>query len=437
MELLIGLLAEFIISLLVPVGALLVEAVVGIVSFFAYALAGLTGGLTSSGRSKPAGGKRPRGPFAKVLLVTSGIFGTIFALCLAVAIIINLFFFTPAMAWIAGKVSERTGIEIAFSRVDGNFLTGRFSIEDLTVKRRNPAKTEYALSADNVDLTLGMLGLAFGTPSIDRLAVAGVTGGIWAKGRKPGDTSAGNRDHTGPKPRKHFEIASLQITDARITLHKEGIRSASLIIDDLQSKPFRSRYAVLDVFFRSNITGSIDGHEVLIATRGDDSGRTTTWRLHDFPAELVGHYVNKTPFTWFESGTIDVEVDDTWSRRDTAEIDMDWRIVLKDVRVVKPAGGSLVGRAVALPITSYINARDDDIDLRFSLVMNEEQFHTASSLDAAGVWAAVRKKTAAVIAEKSNQKIEQVQDKIDGTIDKFKGFLDKKRGKQEPDPAKP
>ena len=437
MELLIGLLAEFIFSLFVPLGALLLEAVVGFFSFVAYALFGIASAKPSPAPSKPAGRKGLHPRVAKILLVTSAIFGTVFVLCLAAAIIVNAYFFAPAMAWIGGKVSERSGIEITFGSVDGSFFAGRFSITDLDVKRRNTAKSEYAVNARRVDIDVDMLSLAWGTPNLDKLTVAGVTGEIWTKGGDPVAGSAKARSRTGKKPRRHFRIASLSITDAAIELHKEGIPSASLAIDSLESAPFRSRYAVLDVFFRSNVTGSINGHEVLIATRGDGTGRTTTWRLSDFPAELVGHYVDKAPFKWFEQGSVDVAVDDTWSRRDAAEIDMDWRIVLKEVKVVKPAGGSLVGRAVAKPIAYYINTREEDIDLQFSLVMNEEQFRSASSLDAAGVWTAVLKGTAEVIAEKSELKVEQAQEKIDSAIDKVKGFLDKKRRKEESAPAKP
>ena len=181
--------------------------------------------------------------------------------------------------------------------------------------------------------------------------------------------------------------------------------------------------------FRSNIDGDINGHKLEITTSRKDGGRTTKWRLYDFPAAFVGHFTDQAPFNWFEQGTIDVSVDDDWGLADSAEIDMSWRVVLKGVKVVEPDNSNIVERAVATPIARFINSRDRDVVLPFRLVMNQEQFRAKPTLDAAGLWKAVLAGTARAIADKYDTTVDEAQDKIKKSLDKLKGFLDKKRKK--------
>ena len=243
-------------------------------------------------------------------------------------------------------------------------------------------------------------------------------------------------DATGDKQqrRKSFDIESLEISNASINLHKPGIPSVALGVDRLKSAPFRSDYAVFDVFFRSNIAGDLNGHKILIETSGDDDGRITKWRLNDFPAELIGHYVDRAPFDWFERGTIDVAVDDAWSRSPTPDIEMEWSFTLKGVKVVKPDDTGLIERAVAAPVARYINSRDEDITIRFQMVMDEEQFRFKPSLDAAGIWLAVLNGTAKAIAEKTDIGVDKAKSGIRNSLDKLKEMLDRKRKGTSEDP---
>lgn len=431
MELLVALIGEFVVAIAFPLVALVFDAVFGVVAFIAHAVFGLT--LT-----KPSSAGPPTRPVAsKVLLIGAGLCGGLFLAGLVVVVVANFFFFSPTVTWVAERVSGRSGIEIAFSHAQGNLFTGRLSIRGLQVERRNTDKNEYAITTDRVELDVDVLSLILGDPTFSQVSLEGVGGDIWTKARNADSVSADGLPQGQLKPRKEFEIRSLHITNAEIELHKAGAPPVALTIDKLASTPFRSRYAIFDVFFRANIAGNINGHKILIATSGEDDGRTTTWRLNDFPAEFVGHYVDRAPFSWFESGTVDVMVDDSWSRGPAPEIDMDWRIVLKGVRVAKPDNSSFIGRAVSRPIAHYINSRDKDVDLHFRMVMNEEQFKSKPSLDAAGLWLAVLNGTAKAIAEKSELNVDQVKEGIGNSIDSFKHFLDRKRKGEPAETPKP
>ena len=359
---------------------------------------------------------------SKILLACTALSAGLLVFGAVAIVVLNTFLFEPTVTWFAGKVSERSGIEIAFDEAQGSLLSGKLELTGLQIERRNTSKAEYELSAEKVALDVDVLSLALGTASLSMLAVDGASGEFWSKPKPPGTASPG-------APRKNFEIAQLSLSNISIGLNRPNAARASLTIDEMVSAPFRSRYAVFDVFFRSNIVASIDGYPVVISTDRGGDGQKTKWVLKDLPAASVRHYVDKAPFSWFEQGTVDVVVDDDWKTGDTPEIDLDWRIVLKRVKVAPPENTGVIQRTISAPVTKYINARQDDIDLRFRTVMNKQQFMNKSSLDATGLWGAVLEGTARAIAERTELKSDEVKSKVKNTLDRVKDYLDKRRSK--------
>jgi hypothetical protein len=84
-------------------------------------------------------------------------------------------------------------------------------------------------------------------------------------------------------------------------------------------------------------------------------------------------------------------------------------------------------QAFALPIVSYINSKDGNLDLRFKLVMNESQFEDMVSPDAGVLWDTVVRSMARAIATGAGKKTEEVARDIDAAVKGVKGFLDKVR----------
>jgi hypothetical protein len=191
--------------------------------------------------------------------------------------------------------------------------------------------------------------------------------------------------------------------------------------------PFRSNFAVFDLLFRSNVVGQIDGRDISISTRDADGGRITQWRMPDLPIASVRHLVAKPPIGWLREGTLTVSVDDRWALARQAEIDMDWSIRMRGARAEARKAGGLLEQAFALPIVSYINSKDGNIDLRFKLVMNERQFEDMVSPDAGVLWETVVRSMSRAIATGAGKKTEEVARDIDAAVKGFKGFLDKVR----------
>jgi len=425
MELLVLLIAEIVSAFVVPVFVVVFEIIFTAISFVAYLIFGT--GLKKPSRkaasSKPNASASP--VFIRAVKGGCWLFGGIFAVGLVAVFFVNTLFFAPTVAWIGGFVTERSGIQIAFDDVDGNFLTGRFRFEGLKVARRDPEKTEYALAVDKADVGIELLSLV-GNPKLSHLTLSGVAGDIWSKRRASGGAGAaadgGGRDGGRLRPRRDFEIRSLDISNADIALHRGSGRPIGVTIETLESPSLRSRYAIFDTAFRTNLRGAIDGHEMSLVARSGD-GLENTWRLADFPADLLGDYVDRPPVSWFDEGTVDVAVENRLGVGDGSDIHMNWRIVLKDIQLIEPGDGPLLGRATHASMARFFKARDKDVDLRFQLVMKEEQFETRSSLDAAGLWNAVMKGAAKTVAAKSETGLERAKDKVKGSIDKARDFF--------------
>lgn len=428
MELLIALIAELIAAIFVPFIVLIIEAIFSFIAFVSYHLFGhvIEARLSFGDKynfDNPLIGKG--------LMIVSGVFGVLFVLGLVFVFVLNTFFFTSTIRWVGNEAYQQTGIAIDFDDVEGSFFGGTFDFSNLNIERRGDYPTEYDLTVKTAAVDINITSLLFGIASLSSLEVEGVEGDAWTKGisETAPESASENQEITSDeaKPRRAFRVDKVDITNVNLTLHKEGVAPLSLDVESIDSAPFRSEYAVFDIFFRSNIQGRVNSSEIRIATQGNGTGRRTQWTIEDFPAELVRHYVERAPFHWFTGGTIDVEVRDEWDDDGNAEIDMDWRLALKAVRVVTPENVGFVNRAIAGPIANYINGREDDIDLRFALVMNEEQFKTKSSLSAAGLWDAVVDGTAKAIAEKSKSTTEEVKEGINDAVDFFEGYLNEQR----------
>lgn len=343
-------------------------------------------------------------------------------------VMLNLFFFEPTVRLIAAQVAQQKGMQISFESAQGNLFTGLVELRGLTVKTENGRKADYDLRADHVLVDLDVYSLLFSPVIIEQLVVDGVSGDVESKAQPPQAQTARSEPL---KPKKSFVISDMSVRNVTLKLLKGEAEPLTLTLRSIESKPFRSQYAIFDTFFRSNITGDLDGHTIQITSQDTGNGRETQWRLADFPAGVIARYVDKSPINWFVQGSLDVLVEDRWTLGDHAEIEMDWSLVLKDVRVEPPQNATILQKTVSAPIVNYINGREGPLDLSFSLLMNEDEFESTSSLGAAGLWDAAVGALARQLAERTGEKAEAVKEGVKGKAEAFKDFLDSKRKKPE------
>ena len=366
----------------------------------------------------------PFKPIAKTALFIGLIIGVLL-------ICTNTFFFSQTVNWVTSQVGKKTGTYLSFQSVEGNFFNGTAKFGGLQVKRENNAKMDFDIFVENLALDMDVKSLLTKTIILEYLKIDGVQGDIWQKniGNKEYEKSDSKSGKRKIKTKIRFVVSDMALKKIDLTLNKENLDPLLVSLNKIESRPFRSNYAVLDTFFRSTIIGSVNGHKVSIASEEIGAGRKTTWHLDHLPVSIIKYFVQKAPVTWFKSGDIDIHVEDEWEYGDTAKIDMDWKLQLNHIVVKTPENTSLINKSLAFPIVHYINTKGDKIDLQFKLAMNENQFESTASLDAAGLWSVLVKTLSEKLSVVTGEKTEVVNGGIQNKINGFKSFLKNKTKK--------
>jgi hypothetical protein len=434
MELLVILLGEF---LFFPFIAFFI--------FFVHFLISFIGGIISFGFFVPVwrqhghqGVKYVKHIYKKAafypLILFFRICSWIFLLLIPAIILINLFFFEPTVRSIAAQIAQKKGMEISFAKAQGNLFSGTLVLDGLTVKSSKGTRADFDVQAKSVALDVDVFSLLSSAIIIERLRVDGVAGDISMKAKDVTalPSSAQQQVAAEPlKPKKAFVIHDLSILHVSLRLYNNSTEPLHLALNTLESKPFRSQYAIFDTFFRSNIQGRLDGQWLSITSREIPNGRETEWNLEDFPVAAIGAFTDKAPLNWFTSGRLTAQVKDRWQDGDHPEIIMDWSLLFEDARVEAPAGASLLSKTMTLPLINYINGKTEPVDLKFSLRLNERQFESASSLDAAGLWDATVAGLLESLAVNAGEKKKAIQQGVKDKIDGLKDFL--KKDEDEPE----
>ena len=374
MEALILILGELVFALLAPFVVLVVD------------LIGLAVGFTASFLSRKVD--------VQILTTRLARITAIALACVAVFLltsiwIVNRFYFEESVHYAFGAAENRSGIEADCRKIEGSLFTGRIELGDCTLRRLfHPASTfDLSIERLKVDLKIGSL---LGTAAIQSADVSGLSG--WVKNDR--SRTGQNEDDDQPeKPRREFVVDRLNMAAVRVRADGHKIPMAIRSICPLRcststAKPLRSRFALFDMLFRSNTSGSIAGAPLEISTSVIQDGRITTWRAEKVPVAQLGALTGGA-LSWFSTGTVDVFVDDTWQMGHSLSIDMDWRLLFSDAEVAAPTGTGAFTRLASEPLTRYVNGFDGHFPLEFAMVVNENQFEYTSSLASDGLWSAV------------------------------------------------
>jgi len=416
LEALLLIFGEMIFALLAPLVALVVEVIGAIVAAIL--------SLLPTRRTEPTTGG---GAANRVLIVFLGFVVVTFC-ALFVA---NTFYFADSVRAVFGVLERRAGIETSCADIDGSVFSGRISLGDCTVVRKDHVRSEFQLDLDKADFDVRLSSL-FGTAEIETAHVTGLAGIVK---RHPVDADP-DGDETVEKPRRSFVIRDLRIEDVNLELsgvNKDGgAFELPVRIDTATSAPLRSRLALFDILFRSNASGKIAGAEFEVKTGGDPGGRQTAWRATEVPVASFGAMVGGA-LSWFQEGVVDVYVEDKWRRDGQLEIDMDWRLAFRDIEVKAPEHAGLMTKLATVPIVAYVNSYDGEFPLEFELVINENQFDYKSSLAATGLWTAVGESINKVLAAFGVNVEESASETGDKLKEGAKSVLDRLRKPKDED----
>jgi hypothetical protein len=405
-------------------------------------------GATPPLATTPAPSPRPprsRPRWVRWLTITAV---SVAGLMMATLLVINQWFLDDVARYILARQQARTGITITFDSLSGNLFSGRFQVDGITVQRRDNPAGLIDLTVHRLDLAIDVWHVLKNPLVIDSVTVDGVRGRFerGVPGQEPVKkplTIAGVaiEEHDGKtsltiptsrKQKRQFTITTLQVTNLGVA-YADHTRKRPLAVPvtltTFSSAPLRSSWAVFDVLFRSNATGTIAGKPLRITTSGDDLGRDTQWHIDGLPVDILADQIGG-PFALLTAGTADVHVVDHWRRGDDGlVIVMDWSVVLKQVHAEVPATTSKMMALLAKPAVAFINATGERVPLSFRVEIDENRFHGTSSAEAAGLWTVVSDSAAATLAKVLGIETETVKDVRDQAVDKAKSLLDKLRKK--------
>ncbi|MEK7780618.1 MAG: hypothetical protein AAB370_03860, partial [Verrucomicrobiota bacterium] len=348
------------------------------------------------------------------------ILGATLLLLVAIVALLNFVFFEATVRWGLARIEKRSGVKITFTSATGSLFSGQLTLKGVALQREENAVSNFDLRADEFTLDLAMTKLLARTARIEKVFISGLQGEFHR-------VAAVER----MKIRKRYEVSHLHLEKValaiRDTSRPEELQFP-LKIATLDSQPLRSRFAVFDILFRSNASGEIAGRPFLIRTAQTERGRETTWQAEGLPVAFVGRHLGG-PFDWLQGGTIDVRVEDKWKIADNAQIEMRWNFVLRNLVVVTPEGASPTSRLVATAIAAYLRRHAEKLEVGFNLTLNENQFESAASVGAAGLWDATREGLARELGRLSGADPEQVDRSIKTGINLIKQHLENSRKK--------
>jgi hypothetical protein len=331
--------------------------------------------------------------------------------------IANWFFFETILRWQLAKVEAKTGIAITFESATGSLWSARAEMSGVKFRRSEHAVMRFDLEARELVVDGSLLNLRH----VEECRLVGVRGRIERAGNAP-----------EPAPRDQpFRIDRFEIRDSRVEVSDTRKAKPVRAVIELESfvcEPLHSDWLVFDTFFRAQVAGKIDGQPFSIQSRVIADGRETEWHAKGVPATLLAPYLG-TPLTWVTQGSIDLDVIDRWRtknlRAEPLELVMDWKVVLRDVRVALPEDLSKTERAVAMPMAALVNAGGKELPLAFSLKLDAGEFQFAASAEVAGLWKAVGEALAEQLAKEAGVPAGEIKKAAGQAWDAFKKGLKK------------
>jgi len=349
-----------------------------------------------------------------------GIVGTsLLVLAIIVVSIANWFFFDAIVRSQLAGVKEKTGITVTFGSANGNLWTGVVALHNVEFKRTEDESSQFDLSAETFRIDLSTIDLLLLDAVFEQVEVQGLRG---------------TYDRVGLpeklKLRKTFRLDRLKVSDVAIEVRdhtrRKNVVQAQLQIESLVAEPLRSEWAVFDLLFRTDAKGRVNGRDFSIATHEIPDGRQTRWQGDGLPVELLGAYLGG-PLNWVTAGRLDIDVTDRWQLGDSAEIEMHWDVVLRDVKAEVPPDASRMTRVVAQPTVALLNKHSVRLPLKFDVVVDRERFHFAASPEAMELGRTIGDALADELGKLAGLKPKAIKEATAKKWGQFKDFLDKRR----------
>ena len=429
MEALVLIFAEILLACLAPLLAA-IGALLGAILELIFALLGLIFGegferwrkqRRAQGAEAPASRATPRRPlvprrwlhWAAGSLAALGVLG----------VLASVLFMQPILRYVLTTAADKTGAEVSFERASGTLLLGDVTLYGLQARREGGADgLGFDMAVRKARADVDIWTLLSREPVIERAEVEGVSGHV----------SPPQRDKDRPRPaapgeRRPFSVLEAAAHEVAVEIRPKDSAPYLLEIDAATVAPFRSRLALFDLMFRSNMTARIAGQTLIVETaQGPGNARDTRWLFEEVEAEKVKLLVPKAPLTWLQGGRLSVRVEDSWSLTED-RIDMDWQIGFDDVVIQVPQEAGRAEKLLGASFAKLVDARDGQGEFRYRLSLDKDQIAALRSGDLQAFWDVVlsgvlKRGPPSERAQEQAQEQAGEEDKP-GALDKLKNLL--------------
>ncbi|MBC7821385.1 MAG: hypothetical protein IAG10_31240 [Planctomycetaceae bacterium] len=149
--------------------------------------------------------------------------------------------------------------------------------------------------------------------------------------------------------------------------------------------PFRSHWVAFDMLFRANGDGELEGKEFSVHERPIQAGHGTHWQAKNLPVQWFGNAIG-SPFSWFQSGEFDLEIEDSWSLAREQEVRSKWDLQFRDLKSAVPDDLPLKQKMLAVPIVAFLNRAPNPLPISFEITFDGNAFKGKASPEAVGLW---------------------------------------------------
>lgn len=332
---------------------------------------------------------RPARRRMRILVVPAALLTVPFvAVCL-----VQAFWIDDMVRAAATRACKKSGIAFAAEKVEGNLFTGSFLLEDVRLSRSAHAQSTFDLSIGRVWLDVSVVALLTARVRFSHLHIDSVDGDY-----------VRHQVTTAVPIRKQFDIDDLRLRDAALSLRDETPKStpvaAAVTVTDAVVSPLRSRYALFDILYHSQMSGTIDEGSFAIEQRRAPDETVTSWRMEDVDISKLSPYLGKD--LSIVSGKADWSMEQRWHpSNDAVPISVDGLLVLTGGLSEKTIGGGW-NSVLTAQIEKHLEGSGGGLPLAFSLSMDRREWANVFSAETVKLWDMFGRSIRAAIAKFSS-----------------------------------
>lgn len=306
------------------------------------------------------------------LMGLSSIIGILFV----VFLIINQFFLGAVVLRELNSAVIGTGASYSFESFEGNLLTGKMRLKNLTVLKRSNHETAYKIKVGDIRMQIQFKSLFVPPIKISHINIAHVTGKVRYR----------TRDVSNHLLREFIiELMRVENIDVSFNLPIQA-QQFQLKIDSVESQQVRSQYALFDVLLHSKMNGSLDGAEASFSSEQGSTPGSIVWKFDHFPAATFAKIIQVAPMNWFSRGSMSLRATLATSAKEPARYKSLWSMQMEGLKTVLPENLPPFRVNMYQPIIRHVNESQGEYDIKFKLEINEQDYVFSNTAGMTPLW---------------------------------------------------